>query len=128
MVGRRPQHAVSKLASLVLCQVVSLQCVSRSSLHRLAGLSCRLLLSNDLQMVTREVHRSSLRRLMCPAYDHFIFSEIADYIYDFCPLSDVDVGLSTRLVYDVEHTYIHVWSVLQRACLASVQVSAPYFI
>ena len=24
-------------------------------------------------MVTREVHRSSLRRLICPAQDHFIF-------------------------------------------------------
>ena len=27
----------------------------------------------SLQVVTREVHRSSLRRLICPAQDHFIF-------------------------------------------------------
>ena len=26
-----------------------------------------------LQVVTRDVHRSSLRRLICPAQDHFIF-------------------------------------------------------
>ena len=47
--------------------------LSRSSLHRLAGLPCRLFLSYGLQLVTREVHRSSLRRLICPAQDHFIF-------------------------------------------------------
>ena len=40
----------------VLCQIVLLQYVSRSSRHRLAGLPCRL---------------SSW--LMCPAQDHFIF-------------------------------------------------------
>ena len=38
----------------------------RSSLHRLAGLSCRIFLSYGLQVATREVHRSSLRRLICP--------------------------------------------------------------
>ena len=57
----------------VLCPIVSLQCLSRSSLHRLAGLPCRLFLSYGLQVVTRVVHRSSLRRLICPAQDHFIF-------------------------------------------------------
>ena len=46
---------------------------SRSSLHRLAGLPCCLFLSYGLQEVTREVHRLSLRRLICPAKDHFIF-------------------------------------------------------
>ena len=30
-------------------------------------------LSYGLQVVTREVHRSSLRRFICPAQDHFIF-------------------------------------------------------
>ena len=54
--------------------MVSLQYLSRSSLHLLAGLPCRLFLSYGLQVVTREVHRSSLRRLICPAQDHFIFS------------------------------------------------------
>ena len=33
-------------------------------------------------------------------------SHIADYIYDFCPLPDPDVGLSI-LVCGVEHTSFH---------------------
>ena len=88
-----------------LCHIVSLQYLSRSSLHRLAGLPCRLFLSYGLQVVTREVHRSSLRRLICPAQNHFIFLSV-DYIYDFCPLPDPDVGLSI-FVCDVDHTSFH---------------------
>ena len=61
------------LSCAVLCHIVSLQYLSRSSLHRLAGLPCRLFLSHGLQVLTREVHRLSLRRLICPALDHFIF-------------------------------------------------------
>ena len=61
------------LSCAVLCHIVSLQYSSRSSFHRLAGLFCRLFLSYGLQVVTRDVHRSSLRRLICPAQDHFIF-------------------------------------------------------
>ena len=77
VVGRRPRHAVSKLPCLVLSSViVSLQYLSRSSLHRLAGLPCRLFLSYGLQVVAREVHRSSVRRLICPAQDHFIFRTV----------------------------------------------------
>ena len=61
------------LSCAVLCHIVSLQYLSRSSLHCLAGLPCRLFLSYGLEAVTREVHRLSLRRLICPARDHFIF-------------------------------------------------------
>ena len=61
------------LSCAVLCHIVSLQYLSRSSLHRLAGLPCRIFLTYGLQVVTREVHRSSLRRLICPVQDHFIF-------------------------------------------------------
>ena len=61
------------LSCAVLCHIVSLQYLSTSSLHRLAGLPYHLFLSYGRQMLTREVHRSSLRRLMCPAQDHFIF-------------------------------------------------------
>ena len=61
--------------------------------------------SCGLQVVTREVHRSSLRRLICPAQDHFTFLSV-DYIYDFCPLPDPDVSLSI-FVCDVEHTSFH---------------------
>ena len=40
----------------------------------------------------------------CPRPFHF--SHIADYIYDFCLLPDLDVGLSIH-VCDVEHTSFH---------------------
>ena len=85
----RSYTIVSKLVlCLVLCQIVSLQYLSRWSLHRLAGLLCRIFLPHGLQVVTREVNRSSLRRFICPVQDHFIFSHIADY--DFCLLPDSD--------------------------------------
>ena len=61
------------LSCAFLCHIVSLQYLSRSFLHRLAGLLCRLFFSYGLQVVTREVHRLSLRRFICPAQDHFIF-------------------------------------------------------
>ena len=79
------------LSCAVLCKIVLLQYLSRSSLNRLAGLPCRLFLSYGLQVVTR---------------DQVHFSHIADYIYDFCPLPNPDVGLSI-LVCDVEHTSFH---------------------
>ena len=60
------------LSCAVLCHIVSLQYLSRSSLHRLAGLHCRMFLSYGLQVVIREVHRLSLRRVICPAQHHFI--------------------------------------------------------
>ena len=59
-------HLQMTLFCAVLCHIVSLQYLSRSSLHRLAALRCRLFLSYGLHVVTREVHRSSLRRLICP--------------------------------------------------------------
>ena len=40
----------------------------------------------------------------CPGPFHF--SHSVDYIYDFCPLPDTDVGLSI-LVCDYEHTSFH---------------------
>ena len=40
----------------------------------------------------------------CPGPFHFSYS--VDYIYDFCPLPDPDVGLSV-FVCDVEHTSFH---------------------
>ena len=94
------------LSCAVLSHIVSLQYLSRSSLHCLAGLPCRLFLSYGLQVVTREVLRLSLKLLICPAQDHFIFSHNVHNIYDFCPLPDPDVGPSI-FVCDVEHTYFH---------------------
>ena len=106
MVGRRPQHAVSKLACPVLSSVISCRssiCPGRLSTAWLVSLvvfSCHV-----LQVVTRDFHRSSLRGLICPAQDYFIFHSV-DYIYEFCPLPDPDVDLSI-LVCDVEHTSFH---------------------
>ena len=74
--GRRPQHAVSKLPCLVLSSVISCRssiCPGRLSpawLVPLVVVSCHL--SYGLQLVTREVHRSSLRGLIYPAQNHFI--------------------------------------------------------
>ena len=93
------------LSWAVLCHIVSLQYLSRWSLHRLAGLPCRLFLSYGLQAVKREVHRSSLGNwLPCPGPFHF--SHSVDYIYEFCPLPNPDVGPSI-FVCDVEHTSFH---------------------
>ena len=93
------------LSCAVLCQIVSLQYLSRSSLHRVASLPCHLFLSYGLQVVTLEVHLSCLRRLLCPAHDHFIFLTLLIISY-FCHLPDPDVGLSI-LVCDIEHTSFH---------------------
>ena len=97
------------LSCPVLCHIVSLQYLSMSSLHRLAGLPCRCFLSYGIQVVTRDAHRSSLRRLICPALScpgPFHLSHSVDYIYDFCPLPDPDVGFSI-FVCDVELTSFH---------------------
>ena len=58
-----------------------------------------------LQVLTREVHRSSLKRLKCPARDHLIV-HILLIMYYVCPLPDQDVGMYI-IVCDVEHTYFH---------------------
>ena len=89
------------LSCAVLCQIVSLQCLSRSSLHGLAGLPCLLFSSNGLQVVTREVHRSSLRRLICPAQDHFIVSHIADHMTGVLSLTQMLVFLSLHLMLSI---------------------------
>ena len=78
VVGRRPQHAGSKLPCLVQSSARSCRssiCPGRLStawLVSLVVLSCHY----GLQVVTRVVHRSSLRRLICPAQDHFIFLKL----------------------------------------------------
>ena len=111
------------LSCAVLCHIVSLQYLSRSSSHRLAGLPCHM---TSFQVVTCEVHRSSVSRLICPAQDHFIFLSV-----EFCPLPDPDVGPSI-FVCDVEHTSFHFGLCGRKFVLClfghSVQVSAPYVI
>ena len=95
------------LSCAVLCHIVSLQYLLRSSLHRLAGLPCRLFLSYGLQVVTREVHRSFVfEAVNMPCPGPFHLSHSLDYIYEFCPLPDPDVDPSI-FVCDVEHTSFH---------------------
>ena len=114
----------------VLCQIVSLPYLSRSSLHRLAGLPCCLFLLYDLQVVTREVRRSSLRRLMCPAQDHFIFRTLLIISTTFVPcLTQMLVFLSLYVMLSILLSILVCAAAgLFCACLVSVQVSAPYVV
>ena len=86
--------------------IVSFQYLSRSSLHRLAGLPCRLVLS--LWSPSGDTRGPSVVfeavDMPCPGPFHCSYS--VDYIHDFCPLLDPDVGLSI-CVCDVEHTSFH---------------------
>ena len=92
------------LSCAVLCHIVSLQYLSRSSLHRLSPLSSFLVIwspSGDARgpsVVFEAVN------MPCPGPFHFDHS--VDYIYEFCPLPDPDVGPSI-FVCDVEHTSFH---------------------
>ena len=118
------------LACAVLCHIVSLQYLSRSSLDRLAGLSRRLFLSYGLQVVTIEVHRSSLRRLMCPAQDHFIFLTVLIISMTFVlSLTQMFVFLSLYVMLSILLSIlVCAAAILFCACVVSVQVSAPYVI
>ena len=118
------------LSSAVLCHIVSIQYLSRSALHRLAGLLCRLFLSYGLQVVTREVHRSSLRRLICPAHDHFIFLTVLIISMTFDhSLTHMLVFLSVYVMLSILLSILVCAAAsLLCACLVSVHVSAPYVI
>ena len=96
------------LSCAVLCQIVSLQYLSRSSLRRLAGLPCRLFLSYGLHVVTREVHRSSLRRLTCPAQDHFSFLTllIMSLVFPFWSVRPQVCSVLVRSVSRSLHHYV----------------------
>ena len=109
-IGKRPSCAF-------LCQIVSLQYLSRSS--RLAGLPCRHFVSYVFQVVTHEVHRSSLRRLMCPAQDHLIFLTLLISMTFVCSLTQMLVCLSlyvmlnsplSMLVCAAASLFLLVWS------------------
>ena len=97
------------LSCAVLYQMVPLQYFSRSSLHLLGGLPCHLFLSYGLQVVTRDIHRSSLRRLICPAQDHFIFLSLLINLYLLLlSFPDPDVGLS--IPYVMLSILLSIWS------------------
>ena len=111
-----------------LCHIVSLQHLSRWSLHRLAGLPCRLFLSYGPQVVTRDVHRSSLRRLICPAQDHFMFLTLLIISMTFVlSLTQMLVFLSLYVMLSILLSILVCAAAsLLCASLVSVQVSAPF--
>ena len=119
------------LSCAVLCHIVSLQYLSRSSLHRLAGLPCRLFLSYGLQVVTREVHPTSVvvEAVNMPCPGPFHFSHSVDYIYMSFVLSLTQMLVLLSLYVTLSillSILICVAASLFCACLVSVQVSAPY--
>ena len=71
------------LSCAVLCQIVSLQYLSGTSLRRWAGLPCRIFLSYVLQVKTRYVHRFFFEAVDVFCLGPFQCSHIADY--DFYP-------------------------------------------
>ena len=109
---------------------MALQFLSRSSLHHLAGLSCRLFLSYGLQVVTRVVHKSSLRRLICPAQDLFISLRLLIVSMTFVlSLTEMLFFLYLYVMLIILHSIlVCIAASLCYACLVSVQVSAPYVI
>ena len=131
MVGRRPQHAVSKLPYLLLSSAISCRssiCLGRLSTAWLVSLvifSC-----HGLQVVTREVQRSSLRRLICPAQDYFIFLTVLIISKSFVfSLTQMLVFLSLYVMLSILLSILVCAAAsLFCACLVSVQVSAPYVI
>ena len=97
----------SKVACLALSSA-SLQYLSRSSLHRLAGLPRRLFWSYivyGLQLVyAMSIDRLEAVNVPCP--EPFHLSHIVLYIYDLSPLPEPDVDLSV-LECDDEFTSFH---------------------
>ena len=96
----------------VLCQIVSLQYLSRSALRRLAGLPLCIFLSYGI----REVHRSFLRRMMGLAQGDLIFLTLLIKTFVLC-LPQRFAFLSLYNVCDVEHTsFFQFWSGWPQVC------------
>ena len=128
VVGRRPQHAVSKLACLVLSSARSYRSsicpghLSTAWLVSLVVFSCHTIFYG-LQVVTRVVHRSSLRRLICPAQDHFIFPTLLIISMTFVfSLTQMLVFLSLYVMLSILLSILVCAAAsLFCACLVSVQ-------
>ena len=108
--GRRPQQAVSKLPSLVLSSAISVRsriCPGRLSTAWLVSIVV-FYCHNGLQVVTREVHLSSLRRLICPVQDHFMFLTVLLVSMTLpSPWPRCWSFYPCRPLCDVEHTSFH---------------------
>ena len=119
------------LSCAVLCHIVSLQYLSRSSLHRLTGLPVVFSCHNVcLQVVTREVHRLSLRRLVYPVQDHFMFLTVYIIFMNLVlSLAQMWVLLSLFVMLSILLSILVCEDPsLFCDCLVSVQVSAQYVI
>ena len=117
------------LPCAVLCHIVSLQYLYRSSLHRFAVLPYRLFLPQyGLQMVTGELHRTSLRRLICPAQDHLIvLTVLIIYMTSVLSLTQMLVFLSLYVMLSILLSILVCAAAsLFRACLVSVQIFEPF--
>ena len=83
---------------------MSFQYLSRSSLHRLAGLSCHISCRNTWSPSGDTQGPSVVFEAVdVPCAEPLHFPHDADYVYGFCPLPDPDVCPSV-LLRDVEHT------------------------
>ena len=84
-----------------------------------------LFLSYILQVEPRGLHRSSLKRLICPAQYHFIFlTLLLIQDYDICSIPDKK-WLNQTLVILSLYAMVCAAASSFCACLVSVQVSVP---
>ena len=116
----------------VLCQIVVFQYLSRSSLHRLAGLPCRHLLAILSPSGDKRGPSVVFEAVDMPWPGPFHFSHIADYILSITfvfsrtlmlVFLSLHVMLSILLSILVDAT-----TGLSCACLVSVHISAPYVV
>ena len=103
VVGRKPHHTVSKLPCLLLSSTLSCRSstcpVSISTVWpgSLVVFSCQTSPSCDTRGPSVVFEAVDVIRP-----EPFHFSHIADYIYELCPLTDPDAGLSI-FICDVQH-------------------------
>ena len=102
MVGRRPQHVVSKFAYLVLFSARWFHSNTHPNRLSIFLLVFLVISPYGFQVVMRIVHLSSLSRLMCPAQDHFILLVV--FITSVTPvfaLTQVFVFLSWYVILSI---------------------------
>ena len=124
VVGRMPQHASSTLACPLRYRVPPVFCSDRLSATVFpCRLSCH---NNGLRVVTRDVRRSSSRRLMCAAQDHLIFLTLLINITSMtCDLSltQMLVSLSFYLMLSILLSMLVCAASLFHGCWASRPLS-----
>ena len=110
------------MSCAVLCQIAPLQYLYRSSLRNLAGLTCRIFLS--------QWSPNGDTRLICPAQDYLICSRVADQVYDTCLfLTNMLFLLSLYVMLSILlYILMRAAASLFCALLVSVHVYAPYAI